>query len=89
MDLLNRPPAEEAAYCQTLAGHLPELQRGQGSWRTTETLCEEAANAARLLAGATTTVPPCIVLMRATQGSGKTDASNALAREDRRLQRFG
>ena len=79
LDLSHRSHAQEAAFRRALDPRLPALRCGGLSWRAAELACLDASRAARLSAGAATSVLRGILMMRAKPGSGKTTVSDALA----------
>ena len=81
----HRPSAEAIAFRTTRDEHAPELQVRGGTltFVELEDMCLRAASEARDAAargGENSATPPCIVMMRGPQGSGKSEASKELTR---------
>ena len=84
-ELRHRPSAEAIAFRATRDEHAPELQVRGGTltFVQLEDMCLRAASEARDAAargGENSATPPCIVMMRGPQGSGKSEASKELTR---------
>ena len=83
--LRHRPSAEAIAFRAARDEHAPELQVRGGTLTCVqlEGMCLRAASEARDAAargGENSATPPCIVMMRGPQGSGKSEASKELTK---------